>query len=246
MKWKAYRFGYEWDFVYQEPRLRRPDPGREIHRHQRDAHRRDGRRRAQFTHAQAPIPPSASSAAATSSPTSRSPASSARSSCPSEALSSDDYSAGYYDFDLYGTVNFTDHFGAQAGLPLVRRVLQSEEGHRHAASMTASYFGGLRPSVHRGASHLGLRPARSARRAEARPGIACPCCDPSIRRSEARRRTGCGCSAAAVAGSTGTSMRAFLAGPAARSRRATSDSSSHAVVARRRCCSISVTAPLRG
>jgi hypothetical protein len=27
----------------------------------------------------------------------------------------DDYRAKYYDFDLYGTVNFSDHFGAQAG-----------------------------------------------------------------------------------------------------------------------------------
>ena len=27
----------------------------------------------------------------------------------------EDYGARYYDFDLYGTVNFTDHIGVQAG-----------------------------------------------------------------------------------------------------------------------------------
>ncbi len=33
--------------------------------------------------------------------------------CPQDI--SEDYRAKYYDFDLYGTVNFTDHFGAQVG-----------------------------------------------------------------------------------------------------------------------------------
>ena len=30
-------------------------------------------------------------------------------------MRSDQYGGKYYDFDLYGTVNFSDHFGAQAG-----------------------------------------------------------------------------------------------------------------------------------
>ena len=34
---------------------------------------------------------------------------------PEKALNSDDYSGKYYDFDLYGTVNFNDHLGAQLG-----------------------------------------------------------------------------------------------------------------------------------
>jgi hypothetical protein len=34
---------------------------------------------------------------------------------PEKALNSEDYSAKYYDYDIYGTVNFTDHFGAQVG-----------------------------------------------------------------------------------------------------------------------------------
>ena len=34
---------------------------------------------------------------------------------PEKALNSEDYSGKYYDFDLYGTVNFTNNLGAQLG-----------------------------------------------------------------------------------------------------------------------------------
>ena len=37
LKWKAYRFGYEWDFVYRGPRVRRSPAGLEVHRHRDDA-----------------------------------------------------------------------------------------------------------------------------------------------------------------------------------------------------------------
>jgi hypothetical protein len=43
---------------------------------------------------------------------------------------SDDYSGEYYDFDLYGTVNFTDHSAPQVGLPC--STLHKVKRHRHA------------------------------------------------------------------------------------------------------------------
>ena len=54
----------------------------------------------------------------------------------------EDYGGQYYDFDLYGTVNFTDHFGAQVGyrsLDLLIRV-DNDEGDMR---MKGLYFGGV-------------------------------------------------------------------------------------------------------
>src|SRR5262249_39148757 len=34
---------------------------------------------------------------------------------PGKAVTSTDYSGRYYDFDLYGTINFNNYLGAQAG-----------------------------------------------------------------------------------------------------------------------------------
>ena len=111
LTWKAYRFGYEWDFVYMD----RGFVGLLLEPKYTDVEARlsnvlDARVRSR---ACAESRPSASSAAATSSPTSRSPASSASSSCRTDI--DEDYQGKYFDFDLYGTVNFTDHFGAQVG-----------------------------------------------------------------------------------------------------------------------------------
>jgi hypothetical protein len=54
----------------------------------------------------------------------------------------EDYSAKYFDFDLYGTVNFSDHFGAQAGFrsfDVFYRVDQDEG----ELKLKGLYFGGV-------------------------------------------------------------------------------------------------------
>jgi hypothetical protein len=53
----------------------------------------------------------------------------------------ENYGGNYYDFDLYGTVNFTDHFGAQAGYRTltVFYLVDDDEGH---FKMKGLYFGG--------------------------------------------------------------------------------------------------------
>ena len=54
----------------------------------------------------------------------------------------EDYSGRYYDFDLYGTVNFNDHVGAQGGyrsLTVFYRV-DADEGD---FKMKGLYFGGV-------------------------------------------------------------------------------------------------------
>ena len=54
----------------------------------------------------------------------------------------EDYSAKYYDFDLYGTVNFSDHFGAQVGyrsFDVFYRIDQDEG----ELTLKGPYFGGV-------------------------------------------------------------------------------------------------------
>ena len=54
----------------------------------------------------------------------------------------EDYGGNFYDFDLYGTVNFSDHFGVQAGyrsFDVFYRV-ESDEGQ---LTMKGLYFGGV-------------------------------------------------------------------------------------------------------
>ncbi len=55
---------------------------------------------------------------------------------------SDNYRAKYYDFDLYGTVNFTDHVGAQLGYRSfdVYYKVDSDEGE---LLLKGPYFGGV-------------------------------------------------------------------------------------------------------
>ena len=54
----------------------------------------------------------------------------------------EDYRAKYVDFDLYGTVNFTDHFGAQVGYRSFD-VLYKVEGDEGQLKLKGPYFGGL-------------------------------------------------------------------------------------------------------
>ena len=58
----------------------------------------------------------------------------------------EDYSAKYYDFDLYGTVNFTDHFGAQAGyrsFDVFFHINDAGELTEGQLKLKSPYFGGV-------------------------------------------------------------------------------------------------------
>jgi hypothetical protein len=54
----------------------------------------------------------------------------------------EDYGGRYYDFDLYGTVNFTDNVGAQAGYRsfVVFYKVEDDEGDLNLKGL---YFGGV-------------------------------------------------------------------------------------------------------
>jgi hypothetical protein len=54
----------------------------------------------------------------------------------------ENYRAKYVDFDLYGTVNFTDHFGAQVGYRSFD-VLYKVEGDEGTLKLKGLYFGGV-------------------------------------------------------------------------------------------------------
>jgi hypothetical protein len=54
----------------------------------------------------------------------------------------DEYRGNYYDFDLYGTVNFTDHFGAQVGYRSFDVFYRIEEDEGEL-TLKGIYFGGL-------------------------------------------------------------------------------------------------------
>ena len=55
---------------------------------------------------------------------------------------SEDYRAKYFDFDLYGTVNITDHFGAQAGYRSFD-VFYRVDGDEGELKLKGLYFGGV-------------------------------------------------------------------------------------------------------
>jgi hypothetical protein len=54
----------------------------------------------------------------------------------------EDYGGKYYDFDLYGTVNFTDYVGAQAGFRSFTVFYKVEEDEGDMV-LKGLYFGGV-------------------------------------------------------------------------------------------------------
>jgi hypothetical protein len=139
LKWKAYRFGYEWDFVYQnrgfvgllldlkytdvQATLSSPAVGAE-----------------QFTHARAPIPAIGVVGRGYVVPNISITGEFSFFKLPERAIESEDYSGKYYDFDIYGTVNFNDHIGAMLGYRSwdVFYKVKKDTGTLH---MTGPYFG---------------------------------------------------------------------------------------------------------
>jgi len=114
LKWNAYRFGYEWDFVYKD----RGFAGVVLDVKYTDVNATltaAAVGTAQFTEAQAPIPAIGFIGRGYVAPNISITGEFSFFKLPDQALENEDYSAKYYDLDIYGTVNFNNYVGAQIG-----------------------------------------------------------------------------------------------------------------------------------
>lgn len=141
LKWNAYRFGYEWDFIYRDRGfaglvldLKYTELSATLTASTVGA--------AQFTEAKAPIPAIGFIARGYVVPNISITGEFTAFKLPEKALNSDDYSAKYYDFDLYGTVNFSDNFGAQIGYRSFD-VFYKVEQDAGTLKLKGLYFGGV-------------------------------------------------------------------------------------------------------
>lgn len=116
LKWNAYNFGYEWDFVYRN----RGFAGVVLEAKYTDVTATltasaAGSTGTEFTHARAPIPAIGGIGRVYVVPNISITGQFTMFKLPDKALDSTDYGGKYYDFDLYGTINFNNYFGAQVG-----------------------------------------------------------------------------------------------------------------------------------
>lgn len=138
MKWNAMRFGYEWDFIYRD----RGFLGLLLEAKYTDIeasleNRIVGR---EFARARAPIPAIGLIGRVYVVPNVAITGEFSGFKLP-ETID-EDYQGRFYDFDLYGTLNFSDNFGVQAGyrsLTVFYRV-ELDEGD---LKMKGLYFGGV-------------------------------------------------------------------------------------------------------
>jgi hypothetical protein len=140
--WKAYRFGYEYDFVYRD----RGFAGVLVEAKYTDITASltatvRGVSGTEFTHARGPIPAIGFIARGYIVPNIS--ITGEFSGFPEIGTTgSSRYGGKYYDFDLYGTVNFTDHFGAQAGYRSID-VLYKVNKDAGTMKLKGLYFGGV-------------------------------------------------------------------------------------------------------
>jgi hypothetical protein len=137
LKWRAFRFGYEWDFVYRD----RGFVGLLLDLKYTDIEASLSNQfvGTEFVRARAPIPAIGIIGRAYVVPNISITGEFSGFKLPNI---DEDYDGKYFDFDLYGTVNFTDNFGAQAGyrrLTVFYRVEQDEGD----LKMKGLYFGGV-------------------------------------------------------------------------------------------------------
>ena len=140
-EWKAYRFGYEWDFLYYDrgfvgvvAEVKYTDVNATLFSPAVGV--------AQFTEARAPIPAIGFIGRGYVAPNISITGEFTFFKLPEKALTSNDYSAKFYDFDLYGTVNFTDHLGAQLGYRAFD-VFYKVEQDTGFMKLKGWYFGGV-------------------------------------------------------------------------------------------------------
>lgn len=139
--WKAYRFGYEYDFVYKD----RGFVGLLVEAKYTDITASLtasvlGITSTEFTHARGPIPSIGVIARGYIVPNIS--ITGEFSGFPELGTDSSRLHGKYYDFDLYGTVNFTDHLGAQAGYRSLD-VLYKVNKDSGTMKLKGLYFGGV-------------------------------------------------------------------------------------------------------
>ena len=141
LKWRAYRFGYEYDFVYRDRGfvgLVLEAKYTDVEATLRERHRHRVRRSAR-----GPIPAVGFIGRGYVAPNISITGEFSFFPLPRDTF--DGYKAKYYDFDLYGTVNFTDHFGVQGGYRSfdVFYHIDKDEGdlHADAGSISAASCG---------------------------------------------------------------------------------------------------------
>ncbi len=137
LSWKAYRFGYEIDFLYRD----RGFLGLVLEAKYTDVEATlTNVIDTQFVHARAPIPAIGVIGRVYVAPNISITGEFGGFKLP-ESID-ENYKARYYDFDLYGTVNFTDHAGVQLGYRSfdVFYKIDNDEG---SLTMKGPYFGGV-------------------------------------------------------------------------------------------------------
>jgi hypothetical protein len=137
LRWKAYRFAYEWDMVYNDRgffglilEAKYTDVEATLH-NVIDT---------EFVKARAPIPAIGGIGRVYVVPNISITAEFSGIKLP-ESIN-EDYRAKYFDFDLYGTVNFTNNVGAQLGYRSFD-VLYKVEGDEGELNLKGLYFGGV-------------------------------------------------------------------------------------------------------
>jgi len=136
LQWKAYRFGYEWDFVYHD----RGFVGMLLDVKYTDVQATlTNVLDTEFVHARAPIP--AVGVVGRFYPAANISISGEFSFFKVPDIGKD-FEGRYYDFDLYGTVNFTDYVGAQAGYRSLTAFYKIDADQGDLV-MRGLYFGGI-------------------------------------------------------------------------------------------------------
>jgi hypothetical protein len=140
--WKAYRFGYEYDFVYKD----RGFAGLLLETKYTDITATLnasllGVSRTEFTHARGPIPAIGFIARGYVVPNIS--ITGEFSGFPEVGTTgSSRYGGKYYDFDLYGTINFSDHLGVQGGYRSFDVLYKVNQDHG-TMKLKGIYFGGV-------------------------------------------------------------------------------------------------------
>jgi len=136
VNWNAYRFGYEYDFIYRD----RGFAGLLLELKYTDIEASlQNIIGTEFVHARAPIPAIGGIGRVYVVPNISITGEFTAFKLP-ESID-EDYRARYYDFDIYGTVNFNDHVGAQAGYRSLT-VFYSLEDDEGDLKLKGMYFGG--------------------------------------------------------------------------------------------------------
>jgi hypothetical protein len=136
LTWRAYRFGYEWDFLYMD----RGFVGLLLDVKYTDVEARLSNVIAsEFARAQAPIPAIGVIGRGYVLPNVSITGEFSAFKLPDI---DEEYGGKYFDFDLYGTVNFTNNFGAQLGYRSFD-VFFKIENDQGDLNLKGFYFGGV-------------------------------------------------------------------------------------------------------